>query len=119
VLATEDSTHLGNGNGLSDILDIALIRNLAMEQEMVVLNEGSSDHNPIVLTLWTGARTPDTITCRSTDCEQYRMLLQRDATPIPRLETAAEINDAVRTLVQGIRQALVSSTKITTKPYIP
>jgi len=71
-----------------------------MEQETVVLNEGSSDHNPILLTVWTGSRTPDTITCRSTDWEQYRILLQSDATPIP-------------------RQALVSSTKVTTKLYIP
>jgi len=75
--------------------------------------EGSYDHNPILLTLG----TLDTITCRNTDCEQYRMLLQRDATNIPRLETTAGIDDAVWTLVQDIRQALVSSTKVTTKPY--
>jgi len=86
---------------------------------MVVLNEGLSDPNPILLTLGTGDRTPDTITCRNTDWEQYRMLLKRDAIPISRLETATGIDDTVRTLVRGIRQALVSSTKVITKPYIP
>lgn len=50
VLAPYEPTHFSN-NKMNDVIDIVLICNLAMSHEITVTNEGSSEHNPVLLAL--------------------------------------------------------------------
>jgi len=118
VLAPVEPTHFSN-NGVNDVIDFALIRNPAMGLEITATNEGSSDHNPVLLTLGEKENQQEaTFTSRTTDWEKYREILQRDFPPIPRLEHRQEIEDAILALENAIKAAIEASTTTKRRPII-
>lgn len=94
-----------------DVLDIALLQNMTLNFENLrTLDEGSSDHNPILLELGDQDEDMSTFTKKRTDWEQFRASLQRDIAPIPRIESEEEIEAAISTLEEDIHRALRAST---------
>lgn len=67
MLAPDKPTHFTNIR-VNDVIDIVLLRNLAMSHEIRVTNEDSSDHNPVLLALGEkGDQQEATFTSRTTD----------------------------------------------------
>ncbi|KAJ8919433.1 hypothetical protein NQ315_016531 [Exocentrus adspersus] len=104
-----EPTYDGQGRFAPDVLDIALLKAIPAATDITSLDEGSSDHNPVLLTMGAHAPEEDIIVKRNTDWAGFRAAMQR-STAIPRIETTDDLEAAVVSLETDIRTALERST---------
>ncbi|KAJ8910825.1 hypothetical protein NQ315_015560 [Exocentrus adspersus] len=104
-----EPTYDGQGRFAPDVLDIALLKAIPAATDITSLDEGSSDHNPVLLTMGAHAPEGDIIDKRNTDWAGFRAAMQR-STAIPRIETTDDLEAAVVSLGTDIRTALEQST---------
>lgn len=116
ALGPVEPTH-NNGRHRGDVLDIVLLKEVTMtfDEGVHTSPEGSSDHNPIFLKLGEGAQEDDsTFTRKRTDWTRFQEVLQRDIADIPRIQSEAEIEEAITSLENDIQAAMAASTTETT-----
>ncbi|KAJ8909866.1 hypothetical protein NQ315_013903 [Exocentrus adspersus] len=106
AIGPTEPTFDGQGRFAPDVLDIALLKAIPTETDITSHNEGSSDHNPVLLTMGDPTRQGDII--RNTDWTDFRAEMQR-STAIPRIETTDDLEAAVVSLETDIRTALERS----------
>ncbi|KAJ8910286.1 hypothetical protein NQ315_016103, partial [Exocentrus adspersus] len=104
-----EPTFDGQGRFAPDVLDIALLKAIPAETDITSHHEGSSDHNPVLLTVGDPTPQGDIIVKRNTDWANFRAEMQR-STAIPRIETTDDLEAAVVSLETDIRTALERST---------
>ncbi|KAJ8911153.1 hypothetical protein NQ315_008338 [Exocentrus adspersus] len=104
-----EPTFDGQGRFAPDVLDIALLKAIPAETDITSHHEGSSDHNPVLLTMGDPTPQGDIIVKRNTDWANFRAEMQR-STAIPRIETTDDLEAAVVSLETDIRTALERST---------
>lgn len=110
ALGPEEPT-FDDGRRRSDVLDIALLREMTFNFDILAQAEGSSDHNPIFLNLGDqGDAEEDTFIKKRTDWEQFRAALQRNIAHIPRIEDEEDVEAAITSLENHIQAALREST---------
>ncbi|KAJ8922704.1 hypothetical protein NQ315_007738 [Exocentrus adspersus] len=107
--AVPEPTFDGQGRFAPDVLDIALLKAIPAETDITSHHEGSSDHNPVLLTMGDPTPQGDIIVKRNTDWANFRAEMQR-STAIPRIETTDDLEAAVVSLETDIRTALERST---------
>ncbi|KAJ8970979.1 hypothetical protein NQ317_003850 [Molorchus minor] len=99
-----------SANNISDVLDIALAGNIPYDLSIANHREGSSDHDPILLTVW-GTHTDNTIHTRKiTDWGAFRAHLQTHIHDITLIHNTEELDLAVLNLETDIKTSLVHST---------
>ncbi|KAJ8977115.1 hypothetical protein NQ317_005243, partial [Molorchus minor] len=97
-------------NNIPDVLDIALAGNIPYDLSIANHREGSSDHDPILLTVW-GTHTDITIHTRKiTDWGAFRAHLQTLIHDITLIHNTEELDLAVLNLETDIKTYLVHST---------
>ncbi|KAJ8912970.1 hypothetical protein NQ315_000026 [Exocentrus adspersus] len=104
-----EPTFDGQGRFAPDVLDIALLKAIPAETDITSHHEGSSDHNPVLLTMGDPTPQGDIIVKRNTDWANFRAEMQK-RTAIPRIETTDDLEAAVVSLETDIRTALERST---------
>ncbi|KAJ8910281.1 hypothetical protein NQ315_016098 [Exocentrus adspersus] len=104
-----EPTFDGQGRFAPDVLDIALLKAIPAETDITSHHEGSSDHNPVLLTMGDPTPQGDIIVKRNTDWANFRAEMQR-RTAIPRIKTIDDLEAAVVSLETDIRTALERST---------
>ncbi|KAJ8912144.1 hypothetical protein NQ315_013193 [Exocentrus adspersus] len=109
AIGPEEPTFDGQGRFAPDVLDIALLKAIPAETDITSHHEGSSDHNPVLLTMGDPTPQGDIIVKRNTDWANFRAEMQR-STAIPRIETTDDLEAAVVSLETDIRTALERST---------
>ncbi|KAL1129571.1 hypothetical protein AAG570_012516 [Ranatra chinensis] len=118
ILAPDCPTHLAS-NGLTDILDIAIIKGTNTNMSLEVVNDLNSDHLPVLLH---SESTPKLFTPRKiydfskADWELFRTnldaLLPQNLTP----QSSAEIDSAVKELTNAIHDATEIAVPCKTEP---
>ncbi|KAJ8980948.1 hypothetical protein NQ317_001211 [Molorchus minor] len=99
-----------SANNIWDVLDIALAGNIPYDLSIANHREGSSDHDPILLTVW-GTHTDNTIHTRKiTDWGAFRAHLQTQIHDITLIHNTEELDLAVLNLETDIKTSLVHST---------
>ncbi|KAJ8913997.1 hypothetical protein NQ315_012020 [Exocentrus adspersus] len=109
AIGPEEPTFDGQGRFAPDVLDIALLKAIPAETDITSHHEGSSDHNPVLLTMGDPTPQGDIIVKRNTDWANFRAEMQR-STAIPQIETTDDLEAAVVSLETDIRTALERST---------
>ena len=103
-----------------DILDIALMKDIPCTPHLQVKNGLSSDHLPIIFTLY-GVENPPTLVRMKTDWENFHILSANIPTANPPMSTIAEINQVASDITIKIKKDLDSSSKPATdfQPGLP
>lgn len=95
-----------------DTIDIALALNFNIQYDIEVAYDLSSDHNPVILNLMPGSPAEkDTNSKRFTNWSAYNKHLEAHCTGIRRIDTTADIEQAVETLTHDIRSAIEANTR--------
>lgn len=106
ITAPEDPTHIHTPNNTTEVLDIALLKNLSLEYDIATKHDLSSDHRPVMLTLGNG-NDQDTYIKQTTNWNLYRKL----CTLKPKLiNTNADLENAVETLETHLLENLKKAT---------
>ena len=116
IAAPTEPTHfVGNS---SDVLDIAIIKDINANPELHSLAELNSDHNPVLLTLHSlqspnfDATQPRLI--RKTDWESYTADVEEHTKLTRHIKTCQELDHTIETLTEQIKQCYARHT--TTRP---
>lgn len=113
VLAPSEPTRY-HTNGVGDVLDIALIKNLPLNYNINVVDELSSYHQPIIINIG-NTNDKDEYTTKHTNWYDFRSIMKTNQ--IITINEKEEINDAVLLLEQQIKMALNLSTKTKTSTH--
>ncbi|GJQ75498.1 hypothetical protein Trydic_g17585 [Trypoxylus dichotomus] len=100
-------------NGQPDVLDIVVMKNVNHFHQLTVLNELSSDHNPVLLQL--GQPTPeeeDTPTRHSVSWPAFTDHLSNNMGPIERIEDVTQLEAAVQTVTDRVLESVQYATNI-------
>ncbi|GJQ65865.1 hypothetical protein Trydic_g3967 [Trypoxylus dichotomus] len=100
-------------NGQPDVLDIVVMKNVNHFHQLTVLNELSSDHNPVLLQL--GQPTPeeeDTPTRHSVSWPAFTDHLSNNMGPIERIEDVTQLEAEVQTVTDRVLESVQYATNI-------
>lgn len=111
VAAPTEPTRYSQHGG--EILDIAVVKNINTNYTIQVLDELSSDHLPVIITLHGNADTHPN-TRRQINWDTYKNTLD---TPIRQLNSTDELEHAVEHLERQIQTALDTATKTILVPH--
>lgn len=111
VAGPTDPTHYPNNLGNPDVLDILIAKDFTFEYELTTINDLSSDHVPVIVTISSQptTRLPPQSTLR-TDWTRYYNNLLTQLTPPPPATTPNELDDQVAQLHDKLTTALSNAT---------
>ncbi|KAL1138444.1 hypothetical protein AAG570_008508 [Ranatra chinensis] len=118
ILAPRTPTHLSNG-GLSDILDIALIKGINLNATLEVVNDLNSDHLPVVMNLEgrvTNTTPVKTLNYSKANWNEFREHLDVLLPECPGPWTHKGIDNAVWELTKSIQHAVNMAVPPRTEP---
>lgn len=125
VVGPQEPTHYPDSGNRPDVLDIALFKNTKQSIHMAVIQELTSDHNPVILTYGDEVVTKDPaqkINTEHTDWEKFQQLLDSAiATANPIINNKTDIDEHIDYLTQTVTEALHESTpqpKTSPKTYL-
>lgn len=117
ISAPSEPTHICLQHNNSDILDIAVSKNLIHPIRVTALDELSSDHSPVLLHIGTEANEPVSFATKSTNWPKYALKLHESfGTPEP-VESINQIDEAVMAFENKIKTAKNSATKVSINQY--
>lgn len=114
VLAPVDPTHFpANLQGTPDVLDIFLLKDVPFPTEVKAVNDLSSDHIPVLLTVHSSptSRHPPHSRTVKTDWARYCSLLSDRLVPAAPAATPEDLDSLVSDLHGVLAEALASSSK--------
>lgn len=114
IYAPINPTHFSTRN-TSDIIDIAVNKNVNLNIEITSEDELSSDHNPIVLQLGDNEYITESITLKKTDWDKFREIFENFG-KIKRINNTEELEDEINYLTNFISTAIHSATTSTLAP---
>jgi exonuclease III len=115
VAGPTEPTHYSNG--LGDILDIFILKDINLSFELETVVALSSDHNPVIMRLGDEAVSIQPVprfNYRKTDWRQFQTVLAPNIETAP-ITTTAELDDAVEKLTAAILVAREASTPLADK----
>lgn len=80
VIGPEEPTYLPSARGLPQVLDIVIMKNITQDFALRTLNQGTSDHNPILLEIGTGNENKYPIRKNKTDWNKFRNQVKNNIT---------------------------------------
>ncbi|GJQ66382.1 hypothetical protein Trydic_g8491 [Trypoxylus dichotomus] len=100
-------------NGQPNVLDIVVMKNVNHFHQLTVLNELSSDHNPVLLQLGQPApEEEDTPTRHSVSWPAFTDHLSNNMGPIERIEDVTQLEAAVQTVTDRVLESVQYATNI-------
>lgn len=119
VLAPPDYTHYAH-SGLGDILDIAVIKNISNYISCDTVDELSSDHKPVLLTL-EGHAPKEGPPPTTVDWSKIEYELSKEKIKVPILQTREAIDLAVEKITTSLKETLEANKrpKRNTDPSLP
>lgn len=116
IMAPDEPTHYHPSSGTSDILDIAVIKNVPMELDLLVSDDLDSDHNPVIMSL--GELNADVPATELTSIQwgKFANLLKENSSSIPTIFNTVELESAVTVFTNDINHAISSATKLSKTP---
>jgi hypothetical protein len=103
-------------NGLADILDIAITRNVRHQIRVTAINELSSDHCPVIMHVGKEANEPESIRYAKIDWSKFTDHLDANLGNIPRIIDDYGLEQAVEWLETGIVDSIDASTTRFSEP---
>ncbi|GJQ67578.1 hypothetical protein Trydic_g18526 [Trypoxylus dichotomus] len=110
VEGPEEDTHIHIPTGSNDMLDIAVVKNVTTPYHLVTVNDLTSDHLPVVMTLSLEKKLAATTT-HTTNWLEFEK--QRDPRPII-IKRTSDIDDMVRQFEEDVKKAMAAATKVKT-----
>ncbi|GJQ69117.1 hypothetical protein Trydic_g18452 [Trypoxylus dichotomus] len=110
VEGPEDETHIHIPTGSTDVLDIAVVKNVTTPYHLETVNDLTSDHLPVVMTLSLDKKLAATTTHTTNWLEFEKQL---DPRPVIIKETS-DIDDMVRQFEEDVKKAMAAATKVKT-----
>ncbi|GJQ80516.1 hypothetical protein Trydic_g12407 [Trypoxylus dichotomus] len=98
-------------NGQPDVLDIVVMRNVTQFHQLTVLNELSSDHNPVILQL--GQSVPedeDTPTRHTVSWPAFTNHLTNNMGPIMPIEDVGQLEASVQAVTERVLESIQYAT---------
>lgn len=105
VIGPTESTYIPYATARPDILDIAIVQNLTEEILTETLNQGTSDHNPVLVKIGTRQELDSTRYKKKTNWTKFQQDLNRTLTRIPKVDQTDEIDQAVECFQNQILEA--------------
>ena len=115
VAGPTEPTHYSNG--LGDILDIFILKDVNLSFELNTVSALSSDHNPVIMRLGDVVESIQPVprhNYRKTDWRQFQTLLADNVDPTP-ITSAAELDEAVEKWTAAIQAARDATTPLASK----
>lgn len=114
IIGPDEDTHISMANDTTDVLDVAIMKNISQKWDMEVLNELSSDHLPVIINLHlTYHELDNTIT--KTNWNKFKSLVKIEKKEV---NNAEEIEDEVERLEKVIVEAKNQTTIKQQRPKI-
>lgn len=111
-----ETTHVSTA-GTSDVLDIAILKDVSLAYSLEVVDDLDSDHQPVLLSLGNGARETDTIEMTTTCWTAFSDRLQESLPNVPVIRCEAELEEAVEVLTDLIQKAIEATSRKHTTVY--
>ncbi|GJQ68699.1 hypothetical protein Trydic_g17235 [Trypoxylus dichotomus] len=110
VEGPEEDTHIHIPTGSTDVLDIAVVKNVTTPYHLETVNDLTSDHLPVVMTLSLDKNMAATTTHTTNWLEFEKQL---DPRPII-IKRTSDIDDMVRQFEEDVKKAMAAATKVKT-----
>lgn len=92
-------------NQQPDVLDIAMVKNINPNLNLITINDLTSHHQPVLGTLANAIHQPTPRTKTTYNWEQYSRWLNNNVRPTEQLQTIEEIDNAIARLTTKIKKA--------------
>ncbi|GJQ67519.1 hypothetical protein Trydic_g8332 [Trypoxylus dichotomus] len=106
----EEDTHIHIPTGSTDVLDIAVVKDVTTPYHLETVNDLTSDHLPVVMTLSLDKNLAATTTHTTSWLEFEKQL---DPRPII-IKRTSDIDDMVRQFEEDVKKAMAAATKVKT-----
>lgn len=116
IIGPERPTYLPTGRGRNEVLDVAVLKNVEEDFGIETIEEGTSDHNPIVLTIGTMIRLDDDQMKHTTRWDSFSRNLKEKIGDIPVIRSSEELELATEALQSCILEAYQECTITTPMP---
>ncbi|GJQ68011.1 hypothetical protein Trydic_g16744 [Trypoxylus dichotomus] len=103
----EEDTHIHIPTGSTDVLDIAVVKNVTTPYHLETVNDLTSDHLPVIMTLSLDKNLAATTTHTTNWLEFEKQL---DPRPII-IKRTSDIDDMVRQFEEDVKKAMAAATK--------
>ncbi|GJQ68734.1 hypothetical protein Trydic_g17266 [Trypoxylus dichotomus] len=110
VESPEEDTHIHIPTGSTDVLDIAVVKNVTTPYHLETVNDLTSDHLPVVMTLSLDKNLAATTT-QTTNWLEFEK--QLDPRPII-IKRTSDIDDMVQQFEEDVKKAMAAATKVKT-----
>ncbi|GJQ88014.1 hypothetical protein Trydic_g12938 [Trypoxylus dichotomus] len=110
VEGPEEDTHIHIPTGSTDVLDIAVVKNVTTPYHLETVNDLTSDHLPVVMTLSLDKNLAATTTHTTNWLEFEKQL---DPRPII-IKRTSDIDGMVRQFEEDVKKAMAAATKVKT-----
>ncbi|GJQ65688.1 hypothetical protein Trydic_g7774 [Trypoxylus dichotomus] len=108
VEGPEEDTHIHIPTGSTDVLDIAVVKNVTTPYHLETVNDLTSDHLPVVMSL---DKNLAATTIHTTNWLEFEK--QLDPRPII-IKRTSDIDDMVRQFEEDVKKAMAAATKVKT-----
>lgn len=106
-----DPTHY-SPIGTPDVLDIAIFKEITVQYALTSLNDLSSDHNPVLMTLGNAVRDPEFAERRIICWPAFTDHLEQNLQKIQFFRTKTQLDDAVVTFTTTIQNSLNNASRV-------
>lgn len=100
-----------SSRGQPDVLDIAVLKNIAFMHHISTAQELSSNHNPVLLHLGEGRVPTETRTSSKVDWDMFGTRLDAELGTITQIATTRQLEEAVGTLTAKSKEAIEYATR--------
>lgn len=114
ALGPKDHTHFPTNGDQSDVLDIALTKDIVHDAEVWTLAEMSSDHNPVILSLNGDEATRDLLSHSVTSWTDFALKVGSSIPDLPELSSCEQLEASADRFRDVICEAVASATQTRT-----
>lgn len=116
IMAPVGPTYHNYSTGRPDILDVAVVKNVANQIQLTAVNELCSDHSPVLMHVGNEANEPEVICYRPINWENFTTHVDENFGPIPRIDSAAALDAAVQMFETKVQEAIAAATRVFPQP---
>lgn len=108
AIGPQRPTHYPPNGGVPDVLDIAVLKDIAVPTD-IQTSEGGDAHEPIILTVGEGPRVPERMK-KKTNWTKFRRIAGQVIGPINEINNAETLEEQVCFFEEALTEALERST---------
>lgn len=109
-------TYHNYATGVPDFLDVAVVKNVVHQIDLVTIDELSSDHSPVLISLGDIPHEPELMTHATVNWERFTESISENFGPLLQIHTTEDLEEAVMHFETSIKDAQAVATRHRVEP---